>query len=396
MAVLKPPVYTRPPWTFGKDLPQYPWMQTNTSCNTVILGGGLSACLTAYELSQKDVEVTLLAPAHIGAEDASFPPAMTRLAAASLSRLAKRITAANAVRVFHDYQDAIESLASFCMHHSIPFERRDALLFAKNRMEQSFLEEEYRIRRHNGFDVEWMHADALRDITSVSCSNALLLPHVCAVCDPYALVHALLEEAVKLGAHVFEHSPVTLLNGSCGRFTLTTDAQRVIKAKRIVCTGEIPRSFAPALSKITRTVRMAVSSPISDFSGYENKPVLLPAIGQPMLFCTHDDRVAVVSSALASPVKESPESPVYAQLERECEEMLCGVRPTFPDVRTSESYLSAPNGLPYCAPAKDEQGVFVMSPGSPDSLTAAFVTAPIMSSLCTGSHPFHLYDGMLR
>ena len=393
---MKTSVYTRPPWTLSEDAPQYPWLSGNASCDAVVLGGTLAAILIAYELSKKGVDVTLLAPAEIGAEDVSFPPAMTRLAAASLSRLAKRITIANAVRVFHDYQDAIESLASFCEHHDIPFVRRDALLFAKNRMEQSFLEEEYRIRRHNGFAVEWVNADELRDITSVSCSSALLLPHACAVCDPCALAHALLVEAVNLGARIFEHTPVTLLTGSCGRFVLTTEAQREVKAKRIVCAGEVPRSFAPSLSKITRVVRMVVSSPVSDFSGYEDKPVLLPAMGQPMILCTHDDRVAVISSALSSPVKDSPDAPCYTQLEEQCSEMLCGVRPSFPDVRTSENYLLAPNGLPYCAPAKEEDGIFVLSPGSPDILTAAFVTAPIVSSLCTGSHPFHLYDGMLK
>ena len=108
---MKPSVYTRPPWTLSEDIPQYPWLSANTSCDTVILGGTLAAVLTAYELIKKGADVTLLAPVEIGAEDVSFPPAMTRLAATSLSRLAKRITTANAVRVFHDYQDAIESLA---------------------------------------------------------------------------------------------------------------------------------------------------------------------------------------------------------------------------------------------------------------------------------------------
>lgn len=99
-----------------------------------------------------------------------------------------------AVAAFRDFALAADQMEKEAAENGISFTRRDVLFCSDDEKDMTMLEEEYRLRRHNGLPAVFLSADALREQYSFSAKRALLIADGAVAVDPVRMEPALCGE----------------------------------------------------------------------------------------------------------------------------------------------------------------------------------------------------------
>jgi glycine/D-amino acid oxidase-like deaminating enzyme len=114
------------------------------------------------------------------------------------------------------------------------------------------LDFEYSIRQKHGIRVErWDKADVDRALPHFKSPGALYSPHDGAQVDAYSLTHALLQDAMKHGAQVFDKTEIVDIRHEKEQVVLCTNHGHSIRAKQLVIASGY-KSQAYLEQKVTR------------------------------------------------------------------------------------------------------------------------------------------------
>ena len=206
-------------------------MSMNQTTDVVIIGGGVSGCSTAYQLSKAGVQVSILEREEIAAEASS--------AAAGLLSPTEVLTGPKAV--------ADLFLASWSMTAEIIVEieaasgvqveyfRRGALHVLTNTDDQSSLRRYAEIWKAQGSDVKWLTGDQVylyEPLLDHTFDAALYVPEAASI-RPRLMTRAYAEAARKYGANFYEHTEVTGIEQHSGKVIGVQTAQ----GQTIACDG---------------------------------------------------------------------------------------------------------------------------------------------------------------
>lgn len=343
---------------------QYPWLGGRERTDVLVIGGGVCACMAAYLLARRQKDTVLLSAQPIGNDSGNALP-FSAQGFLLLHTLCRKTDIGEAVHLLKETDAAAKRAAEFAKEHSIPYANRDILLAASDPHDLNALEDEYRLRLHNGLPVEMLVSDTLREQYSFPMKAALLIPDGTFCADPVLLAQTAAAFAEKSGARIYEQSAVISLTRKSGRWIAETDTGRSVTAQHILLTPP----YSLALSDYPRRrIFASASVPCPDFSGYQSK-ASVRFFGKDAAFAVDiDDRVIVYSEESAAVVKVF-EQRRYEKAEEMCAKALCGTRPVFPSRRAVYTYEKNESGLPHIEQNAD--GIFLLHHGA-DELTAAF------------------------
>ena len=373
---------------------QYPWLSSSCHCEAVVVGGTITGCAIAASLSKNGIDTVLLSAQPIGNESACAIPATFLSGFLRLGILSKKTNMETAIAAFRDFALAADQLEKEASENGIPFARRDILICSDDDKDDRIIEEEYRLRKHNGLKTVLLDSDILREKSSFSAQRAVFLPNGSTAVDPVRMSQHYAACAKQNGARIYEQTEIQDIHQEKGRYRIETSTGRYISAKFLILT----QPFLVDLendSRIRRRFYASASTPCSDFSGYGSKASVF-SLNHPFHFCTsEDDRVIAFCTENALFSKSPRQTHRFELLESRCHEMLCGTRPVFPDRRASQLYHATKDGLPTIGPILEsgQAGRLLISlPSSPDELTTALLSAPLITALCSGKHPYNPYS----
>lgn len=369
---------------------QYPWLAQNECCETAVIGGTVTGCAAAAALSKNTADTVLLCAEPVGNESAAALPAMLQTGALLLSTLIKKTDMETAVAAFRDFRLAADEAEKAAVEHSLPFAGRDVLLCSADEKDASLLEEEYRLRRHNGMDAVLFGADELREQYAFPAKTGVLIPNGSLSIDPIRLSRYLAAQAAEHGARVYEQTDVLSIEQNGNGYEIETATGRHIRAKQVVLARQTGFEEVSGI-KGRKRVFASSSAPCSDFSGYESRAAVFFTDRSLALCTAEDDRVTAFSSGYSLFPHAPQHSYRFERLEDRCRSLLCGTRPVFPERRASMRYYATRTGLPVIGEAPDISGLFLICNASPDEMTTALLAAPVIAGLCAGKHPFNPY-----
>lgn len=345
---------------------QYPWLSFEEHCSVLVIGGSLCACSVAAALARQGKDVVLLSPEPIGNESGNVLP-FSRQSGILLSRLSRSLGIGEAVCALKSTMRAVERAASFAEENGISFARRSLLLAAKETHELQKLDEEYRLRLHNGFPVKLSFANELREQYSFPMKAALEIPESVLCADPVVLAQHFAAHAASAGARIYEQSAVLALSYQSGKWEAETATGRTVHAQKVLLTAPYA---TPLLNLPKRRIYAAASAPCPDFSGYQSKAAVC-FFDSPVSFATAADDCVIAYSEESAAVPKALQERRFLRMEESCSESLCGTRPPFPERRTVYPYCKPQNGLPSLQKIEGENGLFALLCGA-DEITAAF------------------------
>lgn len=244
----------------------------------------MTGALIAERFASAGVGVTVLEGARVGAGSTVASSALLMQEPdAGLIGLSERYGGAVSRRIWTLCREATSDLITRLSHLRIPcdLERREVVYYATDSGRGRSLRQEFNLRNHAGGTDRWLDARALRRMTGVVGSGAILA-HGGAQFDPYRACVGVVEAAAAAGACVYERSEVRRITPGPGSVRVSTSTGTVTAERVVIATGYATRHFRPLAGRFSmwRTY-VTVTEPVSE----ESRHLVGP--GDVMVWDTH-------------------------------------------------------------------------------------------------------------
>jgi len=215
----------------------YPSLQKNISCEVLIVGGGITGCLMAYQLSQEGYKTVLIDKRDIAMGSTSATTAMLQYEIDEpLYSLIEKVGEKAAVDSYQGGVLAISKLKKIVrtVQANCGFKRKDSVYIANSLQDKEWLRKEFESRQRFLFDVKWLTSSQLMSLYGVV-GDAAILSTAAATMDAYMLAHALLAYSIKHhGLKVYDHTIAEKVTYHEYNNSVVTDTEIVIECNKIV------------------------------------------------------------------------------------------------------------------------------------------------------------------
>jgi len=215
----------------------YPSLQKDISCEVLIIGGGITGSLMAYQLSQEGYRTVLIDKRDIAMGSTSATTAMLQYEIDEpLYSLIHKVGENAAVDSYREGVLAITKLRKIVktIQANCGFKRKDSVYVANSQDDKEWLRKEFESRQKFLLDVKWLTSSQLKSQYGVV-GKAAILSTAAASMDAYNLAHTLLSYSVKHHElKVYDHTSAEKVTYQEHNNSVTTDDQYVITCKKIV------------------------------------------------------------------------------------------------------------------------------------------------------------------
>ncbi|KIL52957.1 NAD(P)/FAD-dependent oxidoreductase [Jeotgalibacillus campisalis] len=249
------------PETVEKQI-DYPPLNTEVTCDVLIIGGGMAGALCAEELSHTPFKTVLAEKGRIGSGSSSANTGLLQYSNDKmLHEMAEEIGEDQAVHFYKLCLEAVDELqqVSGPLTPPVDFIRRPSLYYASDESDVSKLQKEYEMLNKHGFEVEFYDKELIKERFGFE-KPAALMTHGDAEVNPLKLVKALINTANGRDVDVFENTHLTE-EGKEGEYWCFASPDGRIKAMHVIySTGYETISFAKSLgAELNRTFAIATT-----------------------------------------------------------------------------------------------------------------------------------------
>ncbi len=377
----------------------YPSLQKDISCDVLIIGGGITGALIAYQLSGEGYKTIVIDKRDIALGSTSATTAMIQYEIDEpLHSLIKKVGANAAIDSYTEGVLAIDKLEHIIktIKSDCGFDRKESLFIAASPSDREWLDEEYTCRKANGLEVSWMDQKQLRKKLGVNGEGAIV-SKAGASMDAYKLTHDLLAYSTKhFGLDIFDHTEVESIKYHEQNCTAITDNKNIINTKYIVHASgyEAQNMLKKKIVKLISTYAF-VSEPLPDLPQVLNDSLLWNT-EEPYLYLrsTKDNRILVGGGDenFKNPMKRDCliEKKVNVLLEKVLK--LIPSLKLIPDFTWAGTFGITKDSLPYIGPHSDfPNSHFILGFGG-NGITFSIIGMTMISDALSGKHnPFLEY-----
>ncbi|MFC4600215.1 NAD(P)/FAD-dependent oxidoreductase [Cohnella hongkongensis] len=351
-------------WTNSLPEPaRYPELGERRRARAVIIGGGVSGVLCGYLLARSGIETDLIEQRRIASGSTAANAGLLQFANDEmLSELAVKLGEEDAVRFYRACRHAAERVNDIAerLPRNVGFRRRSSLYYASDSGDAAPLRREYEMLARHGFDADWWEADRIANNFPFRRSAAIVTRGDAEV-NPYLFVHALAEQAVRSGLHVYEQTKMLSVEPVGRRYIVQTD-RGAIEAEHVVyAVGYAPEAAGGRGAKaLLHRSYAIVTDPLPSLADWHER-FLLWETARPYLYLrtTEDNRVIVGG------LDENVRQPLLSKQELRARSMklLSGLRGLFPgyspEIRYewNATFGESPDGLPWLGEDPDRPGL---------------------------------------
>lgn len=222
-------------------LDSYPSLKENLDCEVLVIGGGITGSLLAYQMVNDGYDTILIDKREICNGSTSATTAMLQYEIdVPLFELIEQIGHEGAVLSYKACSKSIDDLEKICfdINSAAGFERKKSLYFASKKKDVKMLNEEYRARKDAGFEVQYVEADEIEKKFGLKNTFGGILSEQGASVDAFKLAHELLKYSSEKGLKVFDKTEMKSMKAKKDFNIVTTSEGVKIKAKKIIyCVG---------------------------------------------------------------------------------------------------------------------------------------------------------------
>lgn len=212
---------------------QYPYLNSDISCELVIIGGGIDGAIANYYLSQKH-EVVLVDKNRLAHGCTSCA---TPLCEYQLDKLASQMPSDmcdnTIVSIYRMGIQGIDKLSQLVdkLGNSCNFARCPTLLYSDKSVNAKLIEQEYMFRTQHGFDCQLWDSD--NNAMPFPIDKGLYCPDGGCTFHPYKLAGKLIEGATNQ-SHIYENTQIDSIENTDNGLVLTTNFGNTIRCQKVV------------------------------------------------------------------------------------------------------------------------------------------------------------------
>ncbi|MBC8096458.1 MAG: FAD-dependent oxidoreductase [Akkermansiaceae bacterium] len=289
---------SHPFWSVTNGLPaNYPSLQHDVSCDTVVIGGGITGALVAFHLAEAGLKTLLIDKRDIGTGSTSASTALLQYEIdVPLRELIQKVGPVAATRSYQLCRGAIGKLEQLAARLKIDcgFERKPSLFLARHQREIPELREEFQLRRKMKIELEFYDAAAVRKRFPFSRPAALYSRDGGQV-DPHRLTHGLLAAGKRIGLEVCDRTEMARLEQTRRGVRVRTKNGFVITARRaVIAAGFESKALLKGDAGTLKSTYALISEPLPKIAGWRQQCLIWES-GSPYLYLrtTTEGRVIV-------------------------------------------------------------------------------------------------------
>ncbi|MEZ4732808.1 MAG: FAD-binding oxidoreductase [Caldilineaceae bacterium] len=214
----------------------YPPLETDLTCEVVVIGGGITGALVTYQLAQEGVDVVVLDKRDIAWGSTSASTAMLQYEIdKELHELSTIVGKAQAVRSYRLGVEALDRLEEITAEIGAEenFCRVESIYATRYKRHLRRLQTEYAARKESGLQVRYIERAELAERYGIDAQAAIVSAEG-ATTDAYVLTYALFARSRALGARIFDRSEVTKLVQHSDGVEVQTDRNCILRAAKVV------------------------------------------------------------------------------------------------------------------------------------------------------------------
>jgi len=215
----------------------YPSLRENKTCEVLVVGGGITGSLMAFQLSGEGYKVVLIDKRDVSLGSTCATTALLQYEIDEpLYRLINKVGERAAV---DSYKEGIASIQKIerivnIVGTDCGFERKASCHIAHSQASMEWLSKEFEIRRSMGIKVKWLTELQLWNLYAVNGTGAILSKSGASV-DSYRLAHNLLAYAVShYGLEIYDHTEAAKIEYDSRKCYVYTDDAFLVTSDYIV------------------------------------------------------------------------------------------------------------------------------------------------------------------
>ncbi len=253
---------------------QYPYLTEDEDTEVVIIGGGITAALLGYYLTKQGVKCMIVEKHRIGFGSTSVATSLLQYELDSRARqLEEYLSLEQVLQVYKLGLKALEEIDKIIQEHGnkCSYEKKGTLCYTAKEVQIGEIEEEYKIRKAGGLEVEYIGAAENPFVFDLKAG--IYAPHGGAQFDPYLFTHELLE--VSSNIKVYENTEVIDIKYLQDKVVVQTSYGNEVTANiAILATGYDTNKFVKR-SFGTKTVSYNIATkPVKDLTKIKNIPII--------------------------------------------------------------------------------------------------------------------------
>ncbi len=219
----------------------------------MVVGGGLTGCLTACLFARAGVPVVLLEAERIGDRAALDPGWLLETPGVDFVALQAALGLKDARRAYEASRKAALDVAAFLrrLGPKLAPEPLESLVIAATPADAVALERERSARTAAGLDAVWLPARRAASESGADIVRGALKTRSEGLIDPWQTARALVDAATSAGARLFEQSPAARVRHTRSGVDVVT-ARGTVRAKAVVLATGAPRPLVAALQRHVR------------------------------------------------------------------------------------------------------------------------------------------------
>lgn len=284
--------------SINKNYKTYPKITSDKNCDVVIIGGGISGCLTCYYLSQYNINCILLEKNSIGSGNTRANSGLLKSTLnTNISKLISLIGKKKAARIYKLCQKSVDDIENilYNLNNQCNFEKRNMLYLCSNSKYKSTMIKDHEVLKNLSFDVKFMNQEEIEKKFPFTAPCAIYSKN-CAQLDPLKFCHILLKRCLKKNAKIYENTGLLNFDYYTNNIKIKTNNNFYIKCKKIIFASGVSsyNLLKNNFSFNLHTSYSIVTSQIKNLEKWLSKSVVLEA-NYPYLFLrsTPDNRILI-------------------------------------------------------------------------------------------------------
>jgi len=382
--------YGKSPWIdwFPKSrVPSYPRHKGHEPSEAVVIGGGLTGCLTAYAFAAAGVKTTLLEAEQIGRGSSGCSAGwIGDDPGVSFVDLEKRAGLRGARRTFQAWRRAALDFAALLRRLEIKcaLEPRSTVTVAATPEQTARLRKDQKARHDAGVDASLLNARAARADAALDAAAGLRTRDGAAI-DPYRACVGLAAAAAHRGAILFERSPVRRITFNRKTADVFTTGGSIRTRRVVVATGMPTPLFKPLVRHFWfRSSYLAITEPLPAKVRQQlgrREAVVRDSAQPPHIVRWVGDRLLVGGAdAEPTPLRQRDKVLVQrtGQLMYELSTLYPDISGVLPEYGWAADYALSGNGLPAIGPHRNfPHHLFAFGDAS-HGVTGAYLASRVM------------------
>lgn len=245
--------YDRSPWLDGfpaSRVPSHPKYKGDAKTGVVVVGAGLTGCLTAYALAAAGVKVIVLEADRIARGATAFSSGwISEDPNVPFHTVEKAIGLRAARRAWQAWRRSALDFASLLKRLDVKchLDEHGSVTIAATPDQTTTLRKDLKARKEAGLDAAMLSARALKSELAIDAVAGLRAKAGGSI-DPYRAAVGIAAAAADRGAQFFEHSSVRKLTFTRKTLDVVAEGGK-IRADRVVIATGLPRTLFKALAR---------------------------------------------------------------------------------------------------------------------------------------------------